>query len=137
MIYQIVSPVIQTINGDSLKDAIKNFVKVNDAYRVNKIIVTDQQNAYYNATINYYKNKYNKNKAKIDIIRNIDNVGWNVYPKNEPNILVSTPIIGSVLTNNTGIQPIVTARGAIPANSKGPILFPSLVAYPPTQLYPV
>ena len=48
MIYQIVSPVVQTINGDSLKDAIKNFVKINDMYSLNKLIVTDQQNAYYN-----------------------------------------------------------------------------------------
>ena len=45
MIYQIVSPIVQTINGDSLKDAIKNFVKINDMYSLNKLIVTDQQNA--------------------------------------------------------------------------------------------
>ena len=135
MIYQIVSPVVQTINGDSLKDAIKNFVKINDMYSLNKLIVTDQQNAFYNANINYYRND-NKNKVRINIDRNIDNVGWNVYPKNEPNFLISTPLVAPIFSDDSKINPIVTAPGKIAANNNGAVLFPSIVAYPPTQLYP-
>ena len=150
MIYQIVSPVVQTINGDSLKDAIKNFVKINDMYSLNKLIVTDQQNAFYNANINYYKNN-NKNKVKIDIQKNnTDNVGWTVYPQNEPNYLFSpvnsvispvnsviSPVISSVISSNTGLNPIVTAPGKISANNNGAILFPSYNTYSKYPPYPL
>lgn len=133
MIYQIVSPVVQTINGDSLKDAIKNFVKINDMYSLNKLIVTDQQNAYYNANINYYKNKYNKSRAHINISRNTDDVGWTVYPKNEPGFLVNTPLVTPVISNNSGFNPIVTAPGKIATDDKGVVLFPNLY----NTLYPL
>lgn len=136
MIYQIVSPVVQTINGDSLKDAIKNFVKINDMYSLNKLIVTDQQNAYYNANINYYKNN-NKNKVKIDIQKkyNTDNVGWTVYPQNEPNFLVSAS--ANYMTPTMSINPIVTAPGQISANNKGPVLFPTYNTYSKYPPYPL
>ena len=136
MIYQIVSPVVQTINGDSLKDAIKNFVKINDMYSLNKLIVTDQQNAYYNANINYYKNN-NKNKVKIDIQKkyNTDNVGWTVYPQNEPNFLVSAS--ANYMTPTMSINPIVTAPGKISANNNGAVLFPSYNTYSKYPPYPL
>ena len=133
MIYQIVSPVVQSINGDSLKDAIKNFVKINDMYSLNKLIVTDQQNAYYNANINYYKNN-NKNKVKIDIQKNnTDNVGWSVYPKNDPNFLVSTSAnyMTPFMTPTMSINPIVTA------NNNGAVLFPSYNTYSKYPPYPL
>jgi hypothetical protein len=139
MIYQIVSPVVQTINGDSLKEAIKNFVKVNDMYSLNKLIVTDQQNAFYNANINYYKNN-NKNKVKINIQKNnTDNVGWTVYPQNEPNYLFSpvNQVVGSVITSNTGVNPIVTAPGKISANNNGAVLFPTYNTYSKYPQYPI
>jgi hypothetical protein len=141
MIYQIVSPIVQTINGDSLKEAIKNFVKVNDMYSLNKLIVTDQQNAFYNANINYYKND-NKNKVKIDIQRkNTDNVGWTVYPQNEPNYLIGpvagvSPVI-TTISNNSGINPIVTAPGKISANNNGAVLFPTYNTYSKYPPYPL
>lgn len=148
MIYQIVSPIVQTINGDSLKEAIKNFVKINDMYSLNKLIVTDQQNAFYNANINYYKNN-NKNKVKIDIQKkyNTDNVGWTVYPKNEPNYLFS-PVVNSVVSptfspvisptfSSSGLNPIVTARGKISANSDGAVLFPTYNTYSKYPPYPL
>lgn len=136
MIYQIVSPVVQTINGDSLKDAIKNFVKINDMYSLNKLIVTDQQNAYYNANINYYKNN-NKNKVKIDIQKkyNTDNVGWTVYPQNEPNFLVSAS--ANYMSPMMNINPIVTAPGKISANNNGAVLFPSYNTYSKYPPYPL
>jgi hypothetical protein len=136
MIYQIVSPVVQTINGDSLKDAIKNFVKINDMYSLNKLIVTDQQNAYYNANINYYKNN-NKNKVKIDIQKkyNTDNVGWTVYPQNEPNFLVGTS--ANYMSPMMNINPIVTAPGKISANNNGAVLFPSYNTYSKYPPYPL
>jgi hypothetical protein len=38
MIFQILSPIVTSIEGDSLKEAIKNFVKVNHAYQFRDIL---------------------------------------------------------------------------------------------------
>tara|TARA_B110000977_G_C11072411_1_gene489964 strand:+ start:2470 stop:2670 length:201 start_codon:yes stop_codon:yes gene_type:complete len=55
------------IDGDSYKDAIKNFIKLNYAMNLNKIIIHDRhQDAYHQAKFNYYQ-KDNKNKVGIDI----------------------------------------------------------------------
>ena len=48
-IFQIVHPIVTTINGNSFKEAIKNFVKLNHRLNLNEIILTDQNN-YYTAT---------------------------------------------------------------------------------------
>lgn len=55
------------IDGDSYKDAIKNFIKINYAMNLNKIIIQDRYNNYHQAKFNYYKNEQNKNKVGIDI----------------------------------------------------------------------
>ena len=56
-----------SINGDSFKEAIKNFVTLNHRLDINKIIITDQQN-HMEATLKYFKHD-GRNK-----------VGINVYP---------------------------------------------------------
>ena len=56
------------IDGDSYKDAIKNFIKLNYAMNLHKIIVQDRyNNTYHQAKINYYKDEQKKNKVGIDI----------------------------------------------------------------------
>jgi hypothetical protein len=54
MIFQVLSPIVSSINGDSLKEAIKNFAKVNYAYQFNNLLLADQINNRYQAKLNYY-----------------------------------------------------------------------------------
>ena len=54
MIFNVVSPIVATIDGDSLKDAIKNFIKINHNLNITEMIIRDQSNNV-RANINYYK----------------------------------------------------------------------------------
>jgi hypothetical protein len=111
MIYQVLSPIVTTIHGDSFKEAIKNFVKVNYNYEINQLIFKDQMN-HYEAKLRYYKENQ-KNK-----------VGITVYPY-QP--LVSGPVV-EIINNN----PIVGAPGKISASKKGPVfpVVPAPVPFP-------
>jgi hypothetical protein len=53
MIYQIVSPVVATIEGDSFKEAIKNYVKFNHNLNIRNLIIKDQSNHAYEAKLRY------------------------------------------------------------------------------------
>ena len=77
MRFQLLAPVSLAIDGDTLGEALKHYVKLNYAKQINKLIVADQMNHQYNADIEYYKHK-NKNKAKIKILPDI---GYTMYPK--------------------------------------------------------
>ncbi len=63
MAFQIVYPIVATIDGDSFKDAIKNYVKLNYDYNLTSIIITDQMR-YMKANLNYYKDN---SKQKVGI----------------------------------------------------------------------
>jgi len=65
MIYQVMSPVVAVIDGDTYKEAIKNYIKMNYALTINSMIFKDQQN-HYQARIKYY-NENNKNKIGISV----------------------------------------------------------------------
>ena len=64
MIFQVVHPFVMTINGDSLKTAVKNFIKLKHGLNLSKIILADQ-NRYYEAAFDYYKHN-GRNKVGID-----------------------------------------------------------------------
>lgn len=66
MLFNIVSPIMMEIDGDDYKDAVKNFVKLNYALNLHRIIYHDQFNNYHHAKFNYYQ-KDNKKKVGIDI----------------------------------------------------------------------
>jgi len=66
MIYQIVHPFTETIYGDSFKQAIKNYIKINRNLNINQMIVTDQTN-HIKATMKYYKEDI-RNKVGINIV---------------------------------------------------------------------
>jgi hypothetical protein len=68
-LYNIVSPVYADIYGDSFKDAVKRFIRLNRALAINDLIIKDQNNHMY-AKIKYLEND----------IRN--RVGINIYPTN-------------------------------------------------------
>lgn len=83
MIFNIVSPIVATIDGDSLKDAIKNFIKINHNLNITDMIIRDQSNNIQ-ARIKYYKED-GRNK-----------VGINMFP-----VGLNYPI--PIITNNTYI----------------------------------
>jgi hypothetical protein len=66
-IYQIVSPFTATIYGDSFKEAVKRYIKLNRNININHMIVSDQ-NSHMRANIRYF-NQDGRNK-----------VGINMYP---------------------------------------------------------
>lgn len=66
MIFQVVSPITMTIDGDSFKDAVKNFVKLNYDLNLSSIILTDQAR-YMQANLNYFKNE-SKDKVGIRLL---------------------------------------------------------------------
>lgn len=85
MIFNIVSPLVATIDGDSLKDAIKNFIKINHNLNITDMIIKDQSNNIQ-ARIKYYKED-GRNK-----------VGINMFP-----VGLNYPI--PIVTNDTYIPP--------------------------------
>jgi hypothetical protein len=66
MIFQVVSPITMTIDGDSFKDAVKNFAKLNYDLNLSSIILTDQAR-YMKANLNYYRRE-NKDKVGISLL---------------------------------------------------------------------
>lgn len=97
MYYQVFSPYVVQIEGDTLAEAIKTFVKANYMSQITNMMVADQANRY-NASINYY-NKNGKNKIGIEVTKD---QGYTVYPSNsalqpiykEPDNGTSSEIVG-------------------------------------------
>jgi len=109
MIFQVVHPFVMTINGDSLKTAVKNFIKLKHGLNLSKIILADQ-NRYYEAAFNYYKDS-GKSKVGIDY-----------YPASSTIItslgLPTIPVIGAVGVSTVGVP---TADVIVPT---GPLVGP-------------
>jgi hypothetical protein len=133
MYYQVLSPFYTQIEGDSLAEAIKMFVKVNYNNQIRNMIIADQSNRY-NASINYY-NQNNKNKIGIEVNKD---TGYTVYPNN--NLLQPiykehdngsvSEVVGMGLplnlspvniqpTNSVKVSPIITAPGLISTTNTG------------------
>jgi hypothetical protein len=85
MIFQIVAPFTSTMYGDSFKDAIKDFVKLNRHMNITNMIIRDQAK-HYQANIRYYQED-TRNKVGID-----------VYPTTFP---FMPPIVVNGSMNNT------------------------------------
>jgi hypothetical protein len=88
MIFQVVFPFESTIYGDSFKEAVKNFIKLNHNLNITKMIVKDQTRQI-EANINYYKED-GRNK-----------VGINMFP-----VGLQYPI--PIVTNDTYVPPKMT-----------------------------
>jgi hypothetical protein len=65
MQFQVLYPYPQIILGDSFKNAVKNYIKINHDMTINRMIITDQIKKRQ-AMIDYY-NRHGKYKAKINI----------------------------------------------------------------------
>lgn len=91
MLFQVIAPFETTIFGDSFKDAIKNYIKLNHNLNITQMIIKDQ-NRNINAQIQYYKQD-GRNK-----------VGINMFPVG---LQYPTPIV----TNNTYVPPKIVDFG--------------------------
>ena len=65
MVYQIVHPIVMSIDGNSFKTAVKNFSKLNYDLNLNSIIITDQVK-HMNANLRYF-NDGSKKKVHISM----------------------------------------------------------------------
>ena len=92
MPFQVVWPLVQRVDGDSFKQAVKNFVKMNRKLNIEKIIITDQMK-HMQATFDYFKHD----------IRN--RVGINIF-RPDPLFLRSV-----------GISPLVVSNPLVPASN--------------------
>jgi hypothetical protein len=89
MIYQIVSPIQATIQGDSFKEAVKNYVKLNHDMNIKNLIIKDQINNAWQAKLRYYmENQRNK-------------VGIDMYPYTNPILAQPMPILPVVGSANS------------------------------------
>jgi hypothetical protein len=86
MEFKIIYPLQSSIYGDSFKNAIKNYIKINHNLQINNMIITDQTRNMQ-ANIKYYQED-GRNK-----------VGINMYP-----VGLDQPI-PIVTNNNTYIPP--------------------------------
>lgn len=94
MIYQVVSPFSLEISADSIKEAIKNAVKIKRNINITEMIIKDQ-NRHIKAKLEYYQQD-GRNKVGINMFP----VGYN-YP---------IPIV----TNDTYVPPQIIQSPLIP-----------------------
>jgi hypothetical protein len=98
MIYQIVSPVYASIQGDSFKEAVKNYVKFNRNLDITNLIIKDQADHQWEARLRYYMQN-EKNKVGID-----------VYPYTNVSIPVVAPVVAAA--------PVITGPVVSAPNSR-------------------
>jgi hypothetical protein len=114
MIFNVISPIVTTINGDSMKEAIKNFIKINHNLNITNMIIKDQSHNV-EARMKYYQHD-GRNK-----------VGINMYPIHT-NVL---PIANNVFIPNNVIEP---SMGLWPLSPMSPLdmipFVPSVVNIP-------
>lgn len=125
MIFQVVSPITMSIDGDSFKDAVKNFVKLKYDLNLSSIILTDQAR-YMQANLNYYKNE-NKDKVGIRLLPTM----WPLSNGGLGNIGLGNIGLGDSFGLNTGF-----GLNALGVKSDGQIVSPlNMWPYSPTISY--
>ena len=91
MLFQIVQPIVTDIYGDSFKEAVKNYVKLNYNANITNMVIKDQTN-HYQTRLRYYQEN-NKNKVGIDVYP-YTNVSYPIIQSSVP-IIQQAPIIQS------------------------------------------
>lgn len=118
MIFQVVFPFESTIYGDSFKEAVKNFIKLNHNLNITKMIVKDQSKQI-EAKMNYYKED-GRNK-----------VGINMFPVG---LQYPTPIV----TNDTFIPQQIVDGSQMPFFPLSPLsmspVSPMSIPFMPTVI---
>lgn len=101
MYYNIIYPFNQTISGDTLSEAIKNYVKLNYDIKLTNLIVQDlNKNNFFKTNIKHYVND-GRNK-----------VGINIFPTNST-FINNMPPFTSIISNN---MPMATFDPVSPLN---------------------
>lgn len=119
MIFTVTFPFESVIYGDSFKDAIKNFVKLNHNLNINKMIITDQKRNM-EASINYYKED-GRNKVGINMFP----VG---YPFPTP-IVVNDTYVPSRVTDGIVVNPYLPIS-PLPISPVGIPFVPTVINIP-------
>ena len=129
MIYQVVSPFTTDIYGESYKDAIKHFVKLNRNLNISQMIIKDQTQ-HIEARMKYYQED-GRNK-----------VGINMYPTNwnNANISLSIPFNQYQSQNQNRVSVQIPVSGSTlspfaPIPMQVPLV-DSLFSVSPTQFSP-
>lgn len=113
MIFQIVFPFESTIYGDSFKEAVKNYIKLNHNLNITRMIIKDQSKQM-EANINYY----------VEDGRN--KVGINMFP-----VGLQYPV--PIVTNDAYVPPRMTENILNPLIPLSPIpISPVGVPFVPT-----
>jgi hypothetical protein len=104
MIYNVIYPIVTTIDGDTFKDAIKNFVKLRYDLNLTNMIIADQSQRMM-AKMNYYIHD-GRNKVGINMFPVSSNFQIPLITNDEqyiaPKIVTDVPVILSplpVITN--------------------------------------
>ena len=101
MIYNIVSPFSLSINAESYKEAVKNFIKINHTLNINRLIIKNK-NEYMKAKIDYYT-KLGRNKFGVKLMP-YNNV--HVYPTS--NVISPLSLTSPIPTSTLPLIPSPT-----------------------------
>lgn len=104
MIYYIHYPMAMTIDADSFNAAAKRFVKMNRAYNIGQLIMSDQMNKYKKAVIrNYVVNGIPKARISTRSYRQLpsNNPIVAIQPNNFP-IPLAAPGLSMISPNVVG-----------------------------------
>lgn len=117
MIFNVVFPLQTTIDGDSLKEAIKNFIKLKHDMNITQMIISDR-NRNIQANIRYYKED---TRDKVGI--NMFPVNWNTPP---PIIVNDTYVPRNIVDTSSFPIPL----SPIPMSPVGPAFLPTVINIP-------
>ena len=144
MLYQILSPVVATIDGNSFKEAVKNYVKLHHDINLNELIITDQMQ-HMKAQMKYYKED-TRNKVGINMFP-ISNYG---LPVATDTFRPSNVIVPPNFDANRNSYPFLPVQAPVPALTPAadglfgissltptsvmspvlPTFFPTVITYP-------
>jgi len=131
MPFQIVSPIIAPVDGDSFKEALKNFVKMRRDIDLTKIVIADQMNRQMKANIRYYLDNLGNRKANIHMTPLLEPtgnltgmVGMTPYGM-VPTIGAEAKLRGMVVPTNQG--KLVVPTSANPLHTISPVASPMKV----------
>jgi hypothetical protein len=134
MIYQIVSPIVATIEGDSFKEAIKNYVKFNHSLNIRNLIVKDQADHAYEARLRYYMENQ-KNKVGIDVYP-YTNINYPVIAPINPVIAPINPVIAPINPVIAPMNPLISSLKPFYSNSIPTyIKTPAVVSAPNSRFF--
>jgi len=128
MVYQVLYPVATVIDGDSLKNAIKNYIKLSNNINILQMVVADGEKQY-RAQMKYYKHDI-RNKVGINIypITNNSVIPIQVASSMPMNINETQVPQSLVIPTEVVATPIISPFS--PISPVSPIMpFPSMVRY--------